>query len=114
MNLAILALFIGIPYETNASVPIELFLQKNRNSNNPLEQNRNPIRWKHDSKRKVSQCAKLHFNSDVPQQKTYLFFGTDLAHVIDVTESLIIENENIDQNVQLEWEIFFYQWTVWA
>ena len=49
-------------------------------------------------------------------------FGTDLAHVIDVTESLketlkkslIIGNENVDQNVQLEWEIFFYQWTVWA
>ena len=25
--------------------------------------------------------------------------GTDLAHVIDVTESLIIGNENVDQNV---------------
>ena len=31
-----------------------------------------------------------------------------------VTGELSIENENIDQNVQLEWEIFFYQWTVWA
>ena len=37
-------------------------------------------------------------NSHVLQQKTYLSFGTDLAHM----------------NVQLEWEIFFYQWTVWA
>ena len=43
-----------------------------------------------------------------------LSFGTDSAHVIDVTGSLIIWNENIDQNVQLGWEIFFYQWTVWA
>ena len=43
----------------------------------------------------------------MPEQKTYLSFGTDLAHVIDVTESLIIGNENLDQNVQLEWEIFF-------
>ena len=39
------------------------------------------------------------FNSHVPQQKTYLSFGTDLAHVIDVTESLIIGNENVDQKV---------------
>ena len=44
----------------------------------------------------------LRLNSHGPQQKTYLSFGTDLAHVIDVTESLIIGNENIDQNVQLE------------
>ena len=56
----------------------------------------------------------IMLNSHVPQQKTYLSFGTDLAHVIDVTESLIIGNENVDQNVQLEWEIFSYQWTVWA
>ena len=34
--------------------------------------------------------------------KTYLSFGTDSAHVVDVTGSLIIGNENIDQNVQLE------------
>ena len=54
------------------------------------------------------------FNSRGPQQKTYLSFGTDLAHVIDLTESFITGNENVDQNVQLEWEIFFYQWTVWA
>ena len=60
MNLAILALFIGIPYGTNASMSIESFLQK-RNSNNPLEQIRNPLQWKHDSKRKVSQCIKSHF-----------------------------------------------------
>ena len=53
-------------------------------------------------------------NSRVPEQKTYLSFGTDLAHMIDVIESLIIGNENLDQNVQLEWEIFFHQWTVWA
>ena len=56
----------------------------------------------------------IMLNSHVPQQKTYLSFGTDLAHVIDVTESLIFGNQNVDQNVQLEWEIFFYQWTVWA
>ena len=48
---------------------------------------------------------KFVFNSHGKHQKTYLFFGTDLAHVIDVTESLIIGNENMDQNVQLEWEI---------
>jgi len=57
MNLAILALFIGIPYGTNASMSIESFLQK-RDSNNPLEQIRNPLQWKHDSKRKVSRCVK--------------------------------------------------------
>ena len=56
----------------------------------------------------------LNLNSHVPQQKTYPSFGTDLAHVIDSTESLIIGNKNVDQNFQLEWEIFFYQWTVWA
>ena len=53
-------------------------------------------------------------NSHGPQQKTYPSFGTDYAHMIDVTESLSIGNENIAQNVELEWEIFFYQWTVWA
>ena len=42
------------------------------------------------------------FNSRGPEQKTYLSFGTDLAHVIDLTESLIIGNENIAQNVELE------------
>ena len=63
MNLAILALFIGIPYETNASISIESFLQK-RNSNNPLEQNRNPLQWKHDSKRKVSQWIISHWDPD--------------------------------------------------
>ena len=48
-------------------------------------------------------AARFHrFNSHGPQQKTYLSFGTDLAHVIDLTESLIIGNENVDQNVQLE------------
>ena len=41
-------------------------------------------------------------NSRGPQQKTYLSFGTDLAHVIDLTESFITGNENVDQNVQLE------------
>ena len=41
-------------------------------------------------------------NSPGPQQKTYLSFGTDLAHVIDLTESFITGNENVDQNVQLE------------
>ena len=51
-------------------------------------------------------------NSRGPQQKTYLSFGTDLAHVIDLTESLIIGNENIAQNVELEWKIFYYQRTV--
>ena len=59
VNLAILALFIGIPYGTNASMSIESFLQK-RNSNNPLEQIRNPLQWKHDSKRKVPQYVKSH------------------------------------------------------
>ena len=54
-----MALFIGIPYGTNASMSIESFLQK-RNSNNPLEQIRNPLQWKHDSKRKVSQYVKSH------------------------------------------------------
>ena len=44
----------------------------------------------------------MSFNSRRKQQKTYLCFGTDYAHMIDVTESLIIGNENIDQNVQLE------------
>ena len=33
-------------------------------------------------------------NSHGPQQKTYLSFGTDLAHVIDLTESFITGNEN--------------------
>ena len=51
-------------------------------------------------------CDKCHphkgFNSPGPQQKTYLSFGTDLAHVIDLTESFITGNENVDQNVQLE------------
>ena len=32
--------------------------------------------------------------------KTYL--GTDFAHMIDVTKSIIIRNENIDQNIELE------------
>ena len=60
-------------------------------------------------------CFTVHHNlTPMYTSKTYLFFGTDSAHVIDVTGSLIIENENIDQNVQLEWKIFFYQWTVWA
>ena len=43
-----------------------------------------------------------------------LSFVTDFDHMIDVTGSLIIRNENIDQNVELEWEIFFYQWMVLA
>ena len=34
--------------------------------------------------------------------------------MIDITESFITGNENIEQNVELEWEIFFYQWTVWV
>ena len=42
------------------------------------------------------------FNSHGKHQKAYLSFGTDLAHIKDVTESLMIGNENIDQNVQLE------------
>ena len=54
------------------------------------------------------------FNSRGKPKKTYPSFGTDFGHMINVTESLIIGNENIDQNVQLEWEMFFYQWTVWA
>ena len=49
-----------------------------------------------------NQTFEHTFNSHGKHQKTYLSFGTDLAHVIDVTESLIIGNENIDQNVQLE------------
>ena len=64
-------------------------------------------------KRYVNFPIKL-INSHGIHQKTYLSFGTDFTHMIDVTESLIIGNANIDQNVQLEWEIFFYQWTVWA
>ena len=44
----------------------------------------------------------LSFNSRRKQQKTYLSFGTDYAHMIDVTESLILVNENIAQNVELE------------
>ena len=68
--------------------------------------------------RNFQKCFFLHFvyytesvrlNSHGKHQKAYLSFGTDLAHMIDVTESLMIGNENIDQNVQLEWEIFFYQ-----
>ena len=41
----------------------------------------------------------LNHNSE---RGLYLSFGADLAHVIDLTESLIIGNENIDQNVELE------------
>ena len=44
----------------------------------------------------------MSINSHGKHQKAYLSFGTDLAHMIDVTESLMIANENIDQNVQLE------------
>ena len=43
-----------------------------------------------------------------------LSFGTDFAHMIDVTKSFIFGIEHIDQNVEFEWEIFFYQWTVRA
>ena len=57
---------------------------------------------------------KWNLNSRGPQQKTYLSFGTDFTHMIDVTESLIIVNENIAQNVEVEWKIFFYQWTMCA
>ena len=41
------------------------------------------------------------FLNSGPQRLTeaYLSFGTDLVHMIDVTESLMIGNENIDQNV---------------
>ena len=35
-------------------------------------------------------------------EKTYPSFGTDFTHMIDITESLITGNENIDQNVELE------------
>ena len=41
-------------------------------------------------------------NSPGKPKKTYPSFGTDFGHMISVTESLIIGNENIDQNVQLE------------
>ena len=44
----------------------------------------------------------FHVNFRGKQQKTYLSFGTDFGHMIDVTESLIIGNKNIDQNVELE------------
>ena len=52
--------------------------------------------------RDIIRVTKYDFNSPGPQQKTYLSFGTDLAHVIDLTESFITGNENVDQNVQLE------------
>ena len=56
MNLlsACLSLLIGITLGTNASMSVESFLQK-RISNNPFEPIGNPLQWKHDSKRKVSQ-----------------------------------------------------------
>ena len=38
-----------------------------------------------------------------------LSFVTDFAHMIDVTKSLIIGIEHIDQHVEFEWEIFLYQ-----
>ena len=41
-------------------------------------------------------------NSRRKQQKSYPSFGTDSSHMIDLTDSLIIVNENIDQNVELE------------
>ena len=56
----------------------------------------------------------LNLNSRRKQQKAYLCFGTDYAHMIDVTESFIIVNENLDQNIHLESEILFYQWTMLA
>jgi len=42
------------------------------------------------------------FNSPGKPKKTYPSFGTDFGHMMNVTESLIFGNENIDQNVQLE------------
>ena len=47
-------------------------------------------------------CNKNCLNSRRKQQKSYPSFGTDSSHMIDVTDSLIIVNENIDQNVELE------------
>ena len=57
---------------------------------------------KFENSNTIMKFQLFRFNSPGPQQKTYLSFGTDLAHVIDLTESFIIGNENVDQNVQLE------------
>ena len=56
-----------------------------------------------------SEELMVRLNSRGKPKKTYPSFGTDFGHMINVTESLIIGNKNIDQNVQLEREIFSYQ-----
>ena len=54
-------------------------------------------RYKGDFSEKIVKWASSitgnTFNSHGKHQKTYLSFGTDLAHVVDVTECLIIGNE---------------------
>ena len=50
----------------------------------------------------VPHVTQVLINSRRKQQKSYPSFGTDSTHIIDVTDSFIIEHENIDQNVELE------------
>ena len=50
----------------------------------------------------VIGAAFCDINSRGKPEKTYPSFGTDFTHMIDITESLITGNENIEQNVELE------------
>ena len=63
--------------------------------------------WEHEQSLFFLKLTEVKF--DFPYD-----FAHDFAHMIDETEALIIGIKNIDQNVELEWKIFFYLITVWA